>query len=256
MQVEGKRVIVTAAADGIGRAIAEAFLDGGARVHVCDVNAGALDAFKAERPDLGAHVTDVSDGDAVDALFDAAEADLGGLDVLVNNAGIAGPTGTLESMTGEEWRRTLDVNVVGMFHCLKRALPLMKAAGGGAVVNLASSAGVMGYPLRTPYAASKWAVIGLTKSLAMEAGPDGVRVNAICPGPVTGDRMERVIAAEAAARGVAEDDIRASYTSLTSLRSFIAPEEIAASVLFLCSDAAAKITGQVLSVDGNTETLR
>jgi len=256
MQVEGKRVIVTAAADGIGRAIADGFLDGGAQVHVCDVNADALEKFANERPGLGVHLADVSDANAVDAMFDAAEADMGGLDILINNAGIAGPTGTLESMTGDDWRRTLDVNVVGMFHCLKRALPLMKAAGGGAVINLASSAGIMGYPLRTPYAASKWAVVGLTKSLAMEAGPDGVRVNAICPGPVTGERMERVIAAEAAAKNVPEDDIRASYTSLTSLRSFIDPEEIASSILFLCSDAGAKITGQVLSVDGNTESLR
>ncbi len=133
---------------------------------------------------------------------------------------------------------------------------MLREAGGGSIVNIASSAGVTGYPMRAPYAASMWGVVGLTKSLAMELGPDGIRVNAVCPGPVEGDRMERVIAAEAAATGRTPAEVRAGYAAQTSLRKFIAPEEIAAAVTFLCSSAASKITGQVLGVDGNTETLR
>jgi NAD(P)-dependent dehydrogenase (short-subunit alcohol dehydrogenase family) len=147
------------------------------------------------------------------------------------------------------------VNLDGAFLCTRRAVPLLKAAGGGAVVNISSTAGLMGYPLRTPYAAAKWGVIGLTRSLAIELGPSGIRVNAICPGSVEGARMARAIRAEAAVRGVGEEDVRQAYIRTTSLRCFVAPEDIAAMALFLCSDLGANISGQAIAVDGHTEGL-
>ena len=253
--LEGKRVVITAAADGIGKATATAFLDAGARVHICDVDAGKIAAFQAQAPGLGATRADVADPAQVGHLFDAAEASLGGLDVLVNNAGIGGPTGGIETMADDEWRRTIDVNINGHFYCLKRAIPLLKAAGGGSIVGLSSTAGIMGYPYRGPYAASKWAVVGMTKSLAMELGDFGIRVNAICPGSVAGERIERVIAAEAEVRGETLEEAHQRHLSSISLGTFVEPEDIAAMILFICSDAGAKISGQALAVDGHTETL-
>ena len=253
--LEGKRVIITAAADGIGKATAIAFIDAGARVHICDVDADKLAVIQAQVPGLGATLADVADPAQVDRLFDAAEASLGGLDVLVNNAGIAGPTGGIETMADDDWRRTIDVNINGHFYCLKRAVPLLKAAGGGSIVGLSSTAGIMGFPYRGPYAASKWAVVGMTKSLAMEIGEFGIRVNAICPGPVAGERIERVIAAEAELRGETLDDARQRHLSTISLGTFVEAQDIAAMIVFVCSDAGAKISGQALAVDGHTETL-
>ena len=253
--LSGKRVIVTAAARGIGRAIALAFLDAGARVEICDVEAEALEAFAAEAPEAGTTHADVTDESAVRSFFDGALSRLDGLDILVNNAGIGGPTAPLDEIDYNAWRQTMAVNLDGNFLCSRLAVPLLKAAGGGAIVNLASTAGLFGYPLRTPYASAKWAVIGLTKSLAMELGPHGIRVNAVCPGPVEGDRMLRVIAAQSAATGESEADIRRRYEEATSMRRFVTVEDIAATVLFLCSDAGAPISGQALPVDGHTESL-
>lgn len=255
VSVEDLRVMVTAGAAGIGRAIARAFVDNGARVHVCDVDDGALDAFARECPGAGTSRADVSRPADVDRFFDDAQARLGGLDVLVNNAGIAGPTGRVEEIAPEDWARTLAINVDGQFYCTRRAVPLLKAAGGGSIVNLSSSAGVMGFPLRTPYAASKWAVVGFTKSLSMELGEFGIRVNAICPGAVAGPRIDRVIAADAEARGLPLERVRRSYLNQNSLRAFIEPQSIAHEVLFLCSPMGEQITGQALSVDGDTHTL-
>ncbi len=253
--LKDKRVIVTAAGGGIGQAIAEGFLAAGAYVHICDVVEAPLKAFQLNTPDLGVTVADVADASQVDALFEQALSHLGGLDILVNNAGIAGPTGPLESITPADWERALAVNLNGQFYCLRRAVPLLKEAGGGSIVNIASTAGLMGYPLRTPYAASKWAVVGLSKSLATEVGTDGIRVNAICPGSIDGVRMDRVIAAEAQAREVSPEQVRQGYLKQSSLRTFIKAADIANLTLFICSEAGAKISGQALSVDGNTETL-
>ncbi len=253
--LEGKRVVVTAGADGIGRAVTRAFLAAGSRVHICDVDEGRLAAMVAEAPGLGATLADVADESQVGRLFDEAEAALGGLDILINNAGIAGPTGPIETMASDDWRRCIDVNLNGQFYCLKRAIPLLRAAGGGSIVNLSSTAGIMGFPNRAPYAASKWAVVGLTKSLAIELGKDRIRVNAICPGSVAGERIDGVIAADAGVRGLDPAEVRAEYARSMSLGSFIDPEDVAALVLFVCSDAGAKISGQALAVDGNTESL-
>jgi NAD(P)-dependent dehydrogenase (short-subunit alcohol dehydrogenase family) len=255
VSVEGLRVMITAGAAGIGLAIAKAFADDGARVHICDVDDGALEAFSKACPDARATRADVASLSDVDALFDAAAGWLGGLDVLINNAGIAGPTGRVEDIDPQDWDRSLAININGQFYCTRRAEPLLKAARGGSIVNLSSSAGVMGFPLRTPYAASKWAVVGLTKSLSMELGEFGIRVNAICPGAVAGPRIDRVIAADAEARGLPLETVRQSYLNQNSLREFIQPESIAREVLFLCSPAGNQITGQALSVDGDTHTL-
>jgi NAD(P)-dependent dehydrogenase (short-subunit alcohol dehydrogenase family) len=253
--IAGKRVLVTAGGAGIGRGIAASFLAQGARVWICDIDAKALAATKDAHPELGGSRTDVAHEGAVAAMYAAIEQTFGGLDVLVNNAGIAGPTGPIETLDPADWRRCVAVNLDGAFLCARRAVPLLKAAGGGAIINISSTAGLMGYPLRTPYASAKWAVIGLTRSLAIELGRFGIRVNAICPGSVEGARMGRVIEAEAAARGVNEEEVRQGYVRTTSLRSFISPEQIATLALLLCSDLGASISGQAIAVDGNTETL-
>ncbi|HEX9770071.1 MAG TPA: SDR family oxidoreductase [Kiloniellales bacterium] len=250
-----KRVLITAGGAGIGRAIAGAFSRAGARVHVCDIDAEALADAEEQWPELGTTLADVADAEQVDRLFDDALGRLGGLDFMINNAGIAGPTAAVEDCDLEGWRRTLAVNLDGTFYCARRAIPALKAAGGGAIVNMSSSAGLFGYALRSPYVAAKWAIIGFTKTLAMELGPHGIRANAICPGPVTGPRMDRVIAAQAKARGVAEQQIRDNYTRNISLRTFIDAEDIANAAIFLCSPAGAKISGQAFPVDGHTESL-
>jgi NAD(P)-dependent dehydrogenase (short-subunit alcohol dehydrogenase family) len=252
----GLRVLITAGGAGIGRTMAETFLQNGARVHICDVDEARLQEFQAAWPALGVTVTDVSDPAQVDRLFEAAVAHLGGLDVLVNNAGIAGPTAPIEEINPEDWDRTMAINISGQFYCARRAVPLLKAAGGGAIINLSSAAGLFGYPLRAPYAASKWAVIGLTKTLAMELGEFNIRVNAICPGVVAGPRMDGVIKAKAEARGISEAEMREQYLGLVSMHTFVTMQDVANMVLFLCSEAGCRISGQALAVDGNVETLR
>jgi len=250
------RIVITAAASGIGRTIAETLLQNGARIHICDTDAGRLAICQAELPSISATQADVADPAQVDQLFVEAQDHLGGLDVLINNAGIAGPTGPVETLTPDDWNHTMAVNINSQFYCARRAVPLLKAAGGGAIINLSSVAGLFGYPLRTPYAASKWAVIGLTKSLAMELGEFGIRVNAICPGPVEGARIDGVIAARAQARSESFEAMRAAYQRQNSLHTFVQAQDIANLILFLCSPAGRKISGQALSVDGNTESLR
>jgi NAD(P)-dependent dehydrogenase (short-subunit alcohol dehydrogenase family) len=248
----GARVLVTAAAAGVGRCIAERFHERGAAVFAADVDAEGL----ASLPEgIRSQCTDVASEGDVDALFDTALAQLGGLDVLVNVAGTAGPTATVEDSVPADWRACLDVNLVGTYLCMRRALAVMKPRGAGAIVNFSSTAGRFGYPQRSPYCASKWAVEGLTRAAAAEAGPAGVRVNAIAPGAVSGERMDRVIAAEAQAKGVPEDEVRAGYVDLNSLRTWITAEDLADTTLFLCSAAGAKISGQSIAVDGYTQGL-
>lgn len=248
------RVLVTAAASGIGHAIAAAFSAEGAEVWICDIDSAALQTAFPGDPGVTARHTDVADADQVAVLFEEIHRG-GALDVLVNNAGIGGPTGPLETMDPAAWQRTLQVNLFAGYLCCHRALPAMKRNGHGVIINISSTAGIMGYPLRTPYAAAKWGVVGMTKSLAMEAGPDGIRVNAICPGPILGDRMERVLARESAARGRPAEEIKDEYTRQTSLRRWIDASEIADMASFLASDRARHVSGQIIAVDGHTETL-
>ena len=255
LSLAGKRALVTGAAAGIGAAIAATYRDAGARVHVCDVDTRALDAFVARYPDISTSVTDVSDDDAVGRLFDDATRALGGLDILVNNAGIAGPTARVEDMPVAEWKRTLAIDLDSVFYCTRRVVPLLKAAGGGSIITLSSAAGRLGFPLRTPYTAAKFAIVGLTETWAMELGPSNIRVNCIQPGFVEGDRIDRVIAAKAEARGIGIEQQRKDFVSRVSLRTMVSAQDIANMALFLASDAGRHVSGQALPVCGNIETL-
>jgi NAD(P)-dependent dehydrogenase (short-subunit alcohol dehydrogenase family) len=256
LRLDHKRVVLTAGGTGIGRVTLQTFVDAGARVVTCDVDQAALDRLRGELPQVPAIPADVADETAVDRLFELALDQLGGIDILINNAGIAGPTGLIEEITPEDWRRTLEVNITGQYLCARRAVPHIRAAGGGSIVNLSSAAGRFGFALRSPYCASKWAVVGLTKSLAIELGAAQIRVNAICPGAVEGERIDRVIAAKAAARGVSFEAMRAQYVEAASMKRLISPQDIANMILFLCSGAGRLVSGQVIGVDGNVEYLR
>jgi NAD(P)-dependent dehydrogenase (short-subunit alcohol dehydrogenase family) len=251
--IEGKRVIVTAAASGIGAQVARRFAKAGAKVFVCDVDADAVAAYQATDPGIGATVADVAAPADVERLFDEALPLLGGLDILVNNAGIAGPAAPVEEMDVEGFARCVDVNLVGAFLCVRRAVPAIKAAGGGSIILMSSNAGTMGLPFRAPYVATKWGVIGLMKTLAMELGPHGIRVNAMCPGDVEGDRIRRVITMEAENRGLTYDEVVAERVEAVSLRTMVTADDVADMMLFLCSDAGAKVSGQAVLVDGNAE---
>lgn len=251
----GLRVLVTAGASGIGAAIARGFIDAGGHVHVCDVDAAALARFAESHPGASATLADVADEAAVARLFAEVKKRLGGLDVLVNNAGIAGPTGPIDELAPGDIRRTLDVNLLGQFLVAQLAVPLLRAGSDGAIVNISSVAGRLGYSLRTPYAASKWGIVGFTASLAKELGPEGIRANAILPGIVRGARIERVIRDRATAAGVTYEEMETQYLKQVSLRRMVEPEDIAAMALFLCSPAGANISGQAISVCGNVENI-
>jgi len=245
-----KRILITAGASGIGRAMAEKFAANGDRVWVVDVDQKAL----ADCPESWQKAClDVTDEDAVSGLFANIQSDWGGLDTLCANAGIAGPTAKVENVALEEWRRCLSVNLDGPFLFAKYAARMMKASGAGAIILTSSTAGIYGYPNRSPYATAKWGVIGLMKTLAMELGPFGIRANAICPGGVEGPRMEGVMLREAAEKGTTRDAIYAGYTSGVSMKTFVWPEDIAEMAAFLASDGARFVSGQVIAVDGHTE---
>ena len=245
LSAKGLRVLVTAGGAGIGRVIAQTFMEHGAKVHTCDVDA-------ATRPDT---LCDVSWLDQVERLFEDVTKRLGGLEVLVNNAGIAGPTAKVEDISPEDWDRTIAIDLSGMFYCTRKAMPMIKRSGGGSIVNLSSAAGRHGFPQRSPYCAAKWGVVGFTKALAVEAGPDKVRVNAILPGLVEGERIERVIAAKAKATGVSHEEFRARLLATTSLHSTVTQQDIANMALFLCTEPGARITGQAIPVDADVRYL-
>jgi NAD(P)-dependent dehydrogenase (short-subunit alcohol dehydrogenase family) len=250
VRLDGLRVAITAAAGGIGRVMADSFAAAGARPFVSDIDDVALAA--CPHPWLRADAGQAGD---LDRFMDAALAELGGLNVLVNNAGIAGPTAPIESVDPAELDATLQICLASQFHCARRAVPALRAAGGGLIVNLSSAAGKFGFPLRSPYAAAKWGVIGLTRTLAMELGPDGIRVNALLPGLVEGERIRRVIRDKAAAAGIGDNEQTARALSTVSLRCFVTPQDIANMALYLASPFGATISGQAISVDGGAEAL-
>lgn len=255
----GQRVLVTAGAAGIGLEISRGFAAAGARVIVCDVAQASLDALADALPGACACLADVSDALQVQALFQAVDRELGGLDILVNNAGVAGPTGAVETLDLADWQRTLDVNLTGAFLCTRLAIPrLRRSARQGrqpAIVNLSSAAGHLGMPGRSAYAASKWAVIGFTKSLALELGPEGIRANAILPGAVDGPRIRAVIAAKAGASGRPLEAVTRDYTHQAALGRMALASDIAHMAVFAASPMAAHVTGQELAVDGLTQAL-
>ncbi len=248
--LQGSRVLVTAGAAGIGRSIVDTFIAHGARVHVCDVSTEALEACRRDQPAVGTTLADVSDEADVERLFDDITSRLGGLDVLVNNAGIAGPTGAIDEITTADWKRTIDINLTGQFFCARRAVPMLRTSA-GVLLNVSSVAGRLGYAYRTPYAATKWAIIGLSASLAKELGEFGVRVNTLLPGIVEGPRMEKVIADRAHATGVAVETMKATYLENVSLKRMVSPQDVSNMALFLCSPLGRNISGQAISVDGN-----
>ncbi len=251
----GKCVLVTAAAAGIGYAIAATLAAAGARLYVCDIDADALARCANEHPDWRTRVCDVADEKQVESLVEDVRHAFGRLDVLVNNAGIAGPTGAVDTLAGADWERTLAVNLSGQFYCAKHAAALLRESGDASIVCISSIAGRLGYAYRTPYAASKWGVVGLMKSLAAELGKDGIRVNAILPGVVEGERIERVIAERARALGIGYEQMADEYRHKASLGSMVTAVDIANTALFLCSAAGASISGQPISVCGNVEAL-
>jgi NAD(P)-dependent dehydrogenase (short-subunit alcohol dehydrogenase family) len=253
-RLDGQRAVVTAGAQGIGRAITEALVQQGAQVHVCDIDEQALKNVASAIPGVTTSLTDVSDEKQVLAMFEQVSKRWGTLDILVNNAGIAGPTSAIEDTTLASWLQTVDVNLSGVFLCTRSAVPMMKKSG-GSIVNISSAAGRFGFPLRTPYSATKYGVIGLTETWAMELGPQGIRVNAVLPGLVEGPRQDRVLDAKAKALGITLEAMRVRALERVSLRSTVTAQDIAAQIVFICSPAGARISGQSLSVDGNIETL-
>ncbi len=250
ISLDGSRAFVTAGGAGMGRATVLAMHEAGAEVFTCDIDSSGLASLPSA---VTSWTCDVSRSVELDAVFD--EILPGGLHILVNNAGIAGPTKPVEEISDDEWRTTMAVGIDAQFFCVRRAVPGFKAQGGGAIVNLGSGAGILGYPNRAPYASAKWAVSGFTKSLAMELGPHNIRVNCVAPGNVKGDRLDRVIADHAGSVGLTEDEIRHRYAIGTSMNCFVEPEEIADTIVFLCSSRGRHISGQIIAVDGHTETL-
>jgi NAD(P)-dependent dehydrogenase (short-subunit alcohol dehydrogenase family) len=252
LSANGMRVLVTAGAAGIGLHIARTFLTHGARVQVCDIDDKALSSLPREIFRTRADVSKLSE---VDHLFEEVTKNLGGLDILVNNAGIAGPTGKVEDIRPEDWDRCIAIDLNGMFYVTRKAMPLIKAAGGGSIINLSSIAGRFGFALRTPYSAAKWAVVGFTQSLAVEAGPDGVRVNCIQPGIVEGERVDRIVAAKAEKLGVPPSQVLEDMVQGISLRTTVTAQDIADTALFLALGAGRHISGQAISVCGGARYL-
>lgn len=251
-----KRVVITAGASGIGKAMATAFLSEGAEVAVCDVDEQGLEKFAQSHPRALTVPADVANEAQMDSFFDRVEERWGeGPDVLCANAGTAGQSGGIETLDFDAWRACIAVNLHGAFLAARRAVRAMRPKREGLILFTSSSAGLLGYPYRSPYASAKWALIGLMKTLAIELGPSGIRVNALCPGAVVGERMEGLIEKEAAVRGLPVEAVQKIYVEGVSLRTWIEPEEVAAMALYLSSPAGRNISGQALSIDGHTETL-
>lgn len=252
---QGLRVMISAGGSGIGLAMAQAFVQRGARVHISDISPAALAAARAALPGIGACVADASDPGAVASWFDAAHAHLGGLDVLVNNAGIAGPTAAITDIGPAQWDEVMAVNLRSQYLCVRQAVPALRRSGRGTIINLSSVAGRLGYPLRTPYAASKWAVVGLTQSLALELGGDDITVNAILPGIVDSERSRTVTETKARARGVSVAEQEALILGNVALHRKVPLQDVAATALFLASPAGRSFTGQNFNVCAGIQTL-
>lgn len=251
----GQRVLITGGGSGIGLTFARRFADQGARIALCDADAHAIADVQGAHPEFIARQADVTDEAQMTAFLSEVEAAWGGADVVCANAGTGGPAGRIEDLAYDAWRDCVGVNLFGTFLTCRWAARLMRAQGAGLILITTSNSGLHGVPNRTPYVAAKWGLVGLTKTLAMELGPAGVRVNAIAPGAVEGGRMQRVVGMEAEARGLPEGELRRVYAEGTSLRTWVTADDLADMATFLASPAASKITGQVLSVDGHTESM-
>lgn len=255
LKIEGLRVLVTAGAAGIGQTLAAAFVEEGARVHVCDIDADALETTKQRFAGLTASVCDVSDRQSVARLFNDVRRELGGLDCLVNNAGISGPTGRVDVIEPEDWERTLAVNITGQYNCVRLAVPLLAESANASIINISSVAGRLGFGMRTPYAASKWAVVGFTKSLSIELASLGIRANAILPGIVEGKRQDRILAEKARLANVSFDEMKARALDRVSIKEMITPRQLADTILLLASPRARTTSGQAISVCGDLQVM-
>jgi NAD(P)-dependent dehydrogenase (short-subunit alcohol dehydrogenase family) len=249
-----QHVLVTAGASGIGREIVRAFVAQGAEVYVVDLNADGLADLAKESDRIHTAVCDMSSRSQIEAMVPAAAAALGGIDVLVNNAGISGPTSPVESFDPDAWDSVMQVNVNGTFNVTRLAIPYLKQSEAGSVIVMSSVAGRFGYPNRSAYSASKWALVGFTKSLSRELGADGIRVNAILPGAVAGERIEKVLAGRAAVSGRPVEEERRAAMAIQSLQRFVDPRDIAALAVFISSDAGKSISGQMLPIDNDIQT--
>ena len=252
---KNKKIIISAGATGIGWATAKECLEKGAKVFLCDVEKKFISKIKKHplnNTRLFSFVCDASNENEVSNFFKEIRKKTQKIDALINNVGIAGPTGTLEKLKTKDWEHTLKVNVISHFVFSKLAIPMLKKNKGGSVINLSSTAGIYGFPLRSPYSASKWAIVGMTKTLAMELGKFKVRVNAICPGTVKGDRMGRVIRDKAKFLKISKKSVESEFVSMTSLNTWVYEKDIGKMCCFLISDESSRISGQVIGVDGNT----
>lgn len=247
------RVIVTAGASGIGLAIAQRFSELGASVFICDISADALETAIRASPRLRGERADVSDPMQVEGFFAGAMDALGGVDVLVNNAGVGGPRSAVEDIEYDEWDACIRVNLSGMFYCTKQVIPWMKRQGGGCLLNISTTSARTGLPQRLPYVASKTGVLGFTHNLARELGPFQIRCNSILPGLIDNPRGRLLVDKLAAARGTTTEEAEAEYLRFISMRTWIQPREIADLACFLASDAARHITGQAIALDGQIE---
>lgn len=253
--IQGLRVLITAGAGGIGLRVADAFQREGARVHVCDVDREALAALRKSHPKITSSMCDVSDRAQVAALFKDALANLGGLDCLVNNAGIAGPTGPVYEINPEDWDRCLEICITSQFNCTRLAVEHLRQSKNPSIINLSSAAGKFGFPNRSPYAAAKWGVVGFTKTIAMELGQFGIRCNAILPGTVEGDRIRRVFEAKAQIAGKQMIEIRTAAMANASIKEMIEPDQLADMMVYLASPRARTISGQAISIDSDLQAL-
>ena len=254
--LKNKKIIISAGASGIGWSAAKLFLNRGAIVYICDIDKKLLNKTKRHPQNnkkLFSYECDASNENQVATFFKQVLRKTKKIDALINNIGIAGPTGSLEKLKSKDWENTLHVDVNSHFYFTKNAIPLIKKSKNGSIVNISSTAGILGFPLRSPYAASKWAIIGVTKTLAMELGKFNIRVNAVCPGTVKGDRMKRVIKDKAKFTKVSTKTVEKEFVSMSSMKQWILEEDIGKMCSFLISDDSSKVSGQVISVDGHTE---
>ena len=248
-----QRVLITAGAAGIGREFARAFAANGAKVFVCDIDAASLAALAKEIPDLTARRFDMGQRAEIERMVPEAVAALGGLDVLINNAGIAGMTLPVEQYPPDDWDKVIAVNLTAMFDVTRLAIPHLKQSKAGCIINMSSIAGRYGFANRSPYAATKWAVIGFTKTLAIELGEWGIRANAIAPGAVAGDRIVRVFQGRAQLSGKSMEEVKAAAMAEQSIKELIDPKDIAQLAVFLASDAGKSISGQVIPIDNDRQ---
>jgi len=248
-----QRVLVTAGASGIGREIARSFAAAGAKVFVVDINEPGLAALAQECPGIQTGTCDMSSRADIERMVPEAITALGGLDVLVNNAGISGPTAPVEAFDPDAWEKVMQINLNGTFNVTRLAIPFLKQSPAGSIIVMSSVAGRFGYPNRSAYSVSKWGLIGLTKTLSRELGDFGIRVNAILPGAVAGARIESVLEGRAKASGRTPDEERQDAMSIQSLQRFVDPRDIAAMALFLASDAGKSISGQTLNIDNDLQ---